>query len=152
MNKGVFILIFLLLCIVSVVSVGVSIYLYTNQNKAIVGQQNKLGDDEAMLAVIGTAIMLPEEKPTIISVTDREKLQDQEFFKKALNGDKVVIYEGIRRIFLYRPSLNKIIDIAPLVYNQPTPKSLSATPSPTKQATSSASVGAEEQGNFRLDQ
>ncbi len=161
MNKGLFLIMFVILCLVSVVSVGVSIYLYTNQNKTVSVATPKADDDATMLAVIGTAIVLPEETPTIISVTDREKLQDQEFFKKAQNGDKVVIYEGIRRIFLYRPTLQKIIDIAPLVFTKDVQATQSAarasvvqtptaTPLPTQQASSSGTLGVEEQGNFQL--
>ena len=161
MNKGVYIIIFLVMCVISIVSVGMSVYLYTRQGNPTSGSNSKLNDDAAMLAVIGTAIVLPDEKPTIISVTDREKLQDQEFFKKALNGDKVVIYEGIRRIFLYRPSVQKIIDIAPLIFTkdeQATPSARAvSTPSPTivpqltPQATSSSMIGVEERGNFELE-
>lgn len=155
MKKSVLLFSFILLCIVSAVSVGVSIYLYTNAQKIVTSKEPELSEEQTMIATLNNAMVLPEEKPTIISVTDREKLQDQEFFKKAQNGDKVVIYESIRRIFLYRPALKKIIDVAPLVYNQPKTATVSATPaiSPTKQATSSSSVvGEEEQGDFHLQQ
>lgn len=163
MNKTVLFISFLLVCAISIAAIVTSIYLYSNKSKKVevaVRQDKKTDDDTEMLSIIGAAIALPDEKPTIISVTDREKLQDQEFFKKAQNGDKVVIYEGIRRIFLYRPSARKIIDFAPLVYTSPSESRASAQTkisiTPTKnpeviQATSAGVLGVEEQGKFRLE-
>lgn len=70
-----------------------------------------------MLKTMATLIELPNEKPSIVTITDREKLQSQAFFQKALNGDKIIIYEAAKRVYLYRPSTKKVIDVAPLVLN-----------------------------------
>ncbi len=170
MKKSVVIIVFSLLSIVAIASLGVAIYSYSQvQSTKKTASSGAAGDDKKMLEAIASAMVLPSEAPTIITVTDREKLQDQEFFKKAQNGDKVVIYESIRRIFLFRPSINKIVDVAPLVFNeqqpvsQPAPTSADSTKSaqtvtPTipkaqtqPEASSAAgSIGAEEQGNFEL--
>ena len=65
---------------------------------------------------IGRFMELPQgEEPTLATVTDIEKLKDQEFFKSAVNGDKVLIYTQARKAILYRPSTEKIIEFAPLV-------------------------------------
>ena len=159
MKKSLIIVVFFLFAITTVASLGVAIYSY-NQIQTVQKSAPKpsVDADETMLTTIGSVIALPEEKPTIVNVTDRDKLQDQEFFKKAQNGDKVVIYETIRRIFLYRPSLNKIIDVAPLVFTGQQGATQSAqktSPTPTiqlqKEASDSAGVlGVEEQGNFQL--
>ena len=50
------------------------------------------------------------------------EITDQEFFQKAMNGDKIIVYELARRIILYRPGTGKVIDIVPLAYNTPTPQ------------------------------
>jgi hypothetical protein len=55
-----------------------------------------------------------DEDPTIASVVDTTKLADQPFFKKAQNGDKVLMYAQAKRAILYRPSTNKIIEVAPI--------------------------------------
>jgi hypothetical protein len=55
-----------------------------------------------------------DEEPTVATVTDREKLKDQEFFRNSQNGDKILIYVKARKAILYRPSANRIIDFAPL--------------------------------------
>ncbi len=58
---------------------------------------------------------LPESPlPTMATVTEKEKLQQQEFFQKAENGDKVLIYLSEGKAILYRPSTGKVIDVAPI--------------------------------------
>lgn len=54
------------------------------------------------------------ETPTVATVTDTNKLKGQSFFVLAKNGDKVLIYTQAKRAVLYRPSENKVIEIAPL--------------------------------------
>ncbi len=70
---------------------------------------------EELTAAVGKLIVLPEdEQPTIATVNDLKKLQDQPFFANAQLGDKVLIYTKARKAILYRPFENKIIELAPL--------------------------------------
>lgn len=80
-------------------------------------QQNpqQVSQDEVKRLVeqVGKLIALPEgETPTIATITDREKLKDVPFFTKAENDDKVLIYVNARKAFLYRPSSQKLIEVA----------------------------------------
>jgi len=59
------------------------------------------------------------ETPNVATITDVTKLQSQEFFKQAQNGDKLLIYEKNKLIVLYRPSKKRVIATAPVLYNQP---------------------------------
>jgi len=62
--------------------------------------------------IIGTSVELPRsERPTLATVTNEGKLNDQAFFREAKNGDKILIYPGASKAFLYRPSTGKIIDM-----------------------------------------
>lgn len=72
--------------------------------------QNRFSD-EAIMEKLSRIIVLPEEVPSIATVTDVEKLKNEPFFAKAQNGDKVIVYSQAKRALLYRPSENKIIDI-----------------------------------------
>jgi hypothetical protein len=85
--------------------------LTTNPQKVTQEENQKVIDAVAKLA------LLPEgETPTIATVTDADKLKaGQAFFAKAANGDKVLIYTQALKAIMYRPSENKIIEIAPLV-------------------------------------
>ena len=68
-----------------------------------------------LLANLAQFIVLPaDEEPSIATVTDPEKLRGQQFFANARQGDKVVIYVKAQKAILYRPSENKVIDVAPL--------------------------------------
>lgn len=75
---------------------------------------------EALVTALGKIIELPsDETPTIATISDKEKLKDQTFFKTALNGDKLFAYNTAMLAILYRPSTNKIINVAPIGINQP---------------------------------
>lgn len=68
---------------------------------------------------VGKLIDLPKgEDPTVATITDANKLKDQAFFKNAQNGDKVLIYSKAKKAILYRPSTNKVIEIAPINLGQ----------------------------------
>lgn len=67
---------------------------------------------DALLVAVGKHIRLPEEKPAIATVEDRNKLKDQPFFQHAEKGDKVLMYTETKKAILYRPSTDKIIEVA----------------------------------------
>src|SRR5438046_244646 len=57
---------------------------------------------------VSQLVELPNEQPTVATVSDASKLKGQQFFSKAQNGDKVLIFPTARRAVLYRPSTNKV--------------------------------------------
>lgn len=64
---------------------------------------------------IGKLMDLPkDEKPTVISVVDKEKVKSQPFFSKTENGDKVLVYTASKKAILYRPLTGKIIEVGPV--------------------------------------
>jgi hypothetical protein len=67
---------------------------------------------DALIEKVGMLIELPDERPTIATVSNVEALRaNQPFFEKAENGDRVLIYTGARKTIIYRESSNKIIDV-----------------------------------------
>lgn len=81
----------------------------TNPQEAVKEEKKQLQDK------VGKLVALPEgETPTIATVSDVNKLKSQAFFAKAENGDKVLIYTQAKKAVLYRPSINKVIEVAPV--------------------------------------
>jgi len=69
---------------------------------------------EALVSTVGKLTSLPDtEKPTIQTVTDAKLAKQQaDFYQKAENGDKALLYVNSRQAFLYRPSTNKVITVS----------------------------------------
>lgn len=70
---------------------------------------------------VGELVAIPDETPTLATVTDVSKLKKQAFFANAENGDKVLIFTTAKQAILYRPSTNKVIQIAPINTKTNTP-------------------------------
>ena len=162
MNIGLRIIVFTFVGLVVVGSLATAGYFY-RQYRLIVNNTQRAEEiqNQQILSTIKKVMDLPTEKPSIVTITDREKLQDQVFFQKAQNGDKIIVYEAARRIILYRPSTARIIDVAPLVYNNsPTNQSNAASvvqtenllPSPPIENTPGASPSAETKSNSSSEQ
>jgi len=115
-------LITIILAVLAVAGLAAGYYFYDRAENlsAELAEVNPEGgrseDDVAgLLSDIGKLIVLPEnEQPTVATVSDPDRLRDQEFFKNAKQGDKVLIYTNARKAILYDPIANKIIEVAPL--------------------------------------
>jgi hypothetical protein len=73
---------------------------------------NAANEVNALVKKISMHMALPSEKPTIATVENTKKLTNQTFFKNARNGDKVLMYTQNKKAILYRPSEDKIIEVA----------------------------------------
>jgi hypothetical protein len=77
-----------------------------------------------LIEKVSRLMELPNEKPTIATVEDNKKLASQAFFKKAQNGDKVLMYPKAKKAILYRPSIDKIMEVAYLNVQEQSEKTL----------------------------
>ncbi|HEX7041858.1 MAG TPA: hypothetical protein VF189_01280 [Patescibacteria group bacterium] len=128
-----------------ILAVGASIYFYLQYTQAqkLLKNPNLAAQEQnqALISAVGKLIDLPaSETPTIATVSDVNKLKGQAFFTNAENGDKVLIYTKAKKAILYRPSENKIIDVAPVNIGEattpvPTVTSKKVTPKPTAKPT-----------------
>lgn len=80
----------------------------SNPQAAAEDEANRIKDEVAQL------IELPNEKPTVATVVDVEKLKSQTFFANAQNGDRVLLFAQAKKAVLYRPSSKKIVEVAPI--------------------------------------
>lgn len=72
-------------------------------------------ENKALIAKVGKIIDLPEgEEPEVRTIVNKADLSGQPFFAKAENGDKILVYSQAKKAYIYRPSLNKIINVAPV--------------------------------------
>ena len=73
--------------------------------------------DESLLAVKNKIskhlILTQDEEPAMLTVTDKNKINTP-FLKQAENGDKMLIYQNAKKVILYRPSIDRIIDVGPV--------------------------------------
>lgn len=82
---------------------------------------------ERVVKELSKIMVVPDDPaPVLATVSDRDQLQDQPFFRQAENGDQVVIFPSSMRAVLYRPSEKRVVDMAPLT----TDASASAQPAP----------------------
>ncbi|MBP9667607.1 hypothetical protein KBD87_02270 [Candidatus Saccharibacteria bacterium] len=67
---------------------------------------------ERTIGKIEHHIVLPKgEEPALITVVDDKKLSSVYLKEFAKTGDKVLLYQNAKRIIVYRPSIDKIVDM-----------------------------------------
>lgn len=126
---------FLMVMVVFLIGVGLTAYLvriYPQVLGLSKGQAQLQAEVDTLLMEVGKLIALPsDEKPTIATVSDVEKVKEQAFFKNAQNGDKVLIYTNAKKAILYRPSEKKVVEVGSVNINQQPKTEIKETPEPT---------------------
>jgi len=115
-------MLWLIVVILFIIAIGTAAYFvnrYNESQKEVKRLSNPTeaakSEQQQLISKVGALTDLPKnETPTVATVTDISKLKGQAFFTNAQNGDKVLIYTGAKKAYLYRPSTNKIINIAPV--------------------------------------
>ena len=127
----------ILILLLLAASSGTAYYFYSKYQVA----QDKLDNPEIAAQTevkiltdqISKIMVLPvDEEPTVATVLEKDKIQDQPFFANAENGDKVIIYTKAMKAILFRPEENKIIEVAPIEISQPEATQGLEQTSPTK--------------------
>jgi hypothetical protein len=114
---------FLLSSLILIVIIGASgSYYFYKKNNAIKTTPDLQAkkETEALSLAVGKLMELPKnEIPTVAVISNKEKLKDQAFFKAAEDGDRLLAYNTAMIAVLYRPRINKIINVAPISFNLP---------------------------------
>lgn len=103
--------------IIALASLGVGGYFYNQYQSNLPQNIAKKNQAEArhLADEVGKFMLLPtDETPTVATITDITKLNSQQFFKYAKNGDKVLIYAKAQIAIVYNPNLHKIINVGPV--------------------------------------
>lgn len=119
-----------LLVATSILGIVGSCYFYGKYNAIKANPDLEAQEEtEALVLALGKLMELPQgETPAIATISDKEKLKEQPFFKNAENGDKLFAYNTAMVAIIYRPKTNKIINVAPITVNQPQNPAPEATP------------------------
>lgn len=106
----------LILVVLLVLTIAISGYLFFEVRSLKADPTAESREEaEELVAEIGKLIVLPEgEVPTVATVSDPERLQDQPFFANAQAGDKVLLYTVAKKAYLYDPRQKKLLEVAPI--------------------------------------
>lgn len=100
--------IILAVCMAALVLSLLIIFIYQNK------QQPDLNNVNTIISRAGNIYVLPtNETPALATVTDNSKISSS-FAGKVENGDKILIYQNNRKAIVYRPGINKIVDVEPV--------------------------------------
>jgi hypothetical protein len=97
----------IVLAVVCAAAVGVSVVLYRmyTDAHAETNKQTEVTDHVKTIAEV------PDEQPVIVSVSDKDKLSNKQLAGKVANGDTLLMYAEAKRLVIYRPSTQKIVDM-----------------------------------------
>lgn len=77
-------------------------------------QSQDMNNVSVVTAAVGRHYLLPEDEvPALATVEDKAKL-NSEFLRSAENGDKLLVYKNAKKVILYRPSIDRIIEVGPV--------------------------------------
>lgn len=103
----------IILTIIVVLGIGVYYYLQYQHQQMLLKNPVLASEviQENVIAKVQKLTPLPtNENPAIAKVTDISKLKNQPFFQNAKNGDFVLLYSQNKRVILYDPNANKIVE------------------------------------------
>lgn len=85
-------------------------YLVVKSNKSEVINQSDL------ILKISKLVILPTgEEPAVATINDAPSLiKEQVFYKNAINGDIVLVYQKAAKAIVYSPSRNIIVNVGPV--------------------------------------
>jgi len=101
--------------LLAVIGVLVWKYQQANNNEA---SKNKETSKRVIAEVSKLYFVPTNEEPTVALIQDKDKLGNQEFFKKANNGDYLLIYQKDKIALIYREKDNKLVNVGPVNLDQ----------------------------------
>lgn len=105
--------------LIVIVALAFSVFMFMQYREAKTKLQPAAASKKQVTSLVGSvaklAVVPTDETPTVITVLDAEKVNNQTFYADAKDGDKVLVFNKKKRAILYRPSTNQIVNIAPIV-------------------------------------
>lgn len=83
------------------------------------GRRSNLNDVDAVVSKVNKHYVLPvDETPALATVEDKTKV-NSEFLRVSENGDKLLIYKNAKKVILYRPSIDRVVEVGPVSIADP---------------------------------
>lgn len=102
-----------------VVVIGAAVFFYGEwqryRDDPVEAQEDQIQRDvNKVVRKVGKLMFLPEDEvPSLVTVDNKDEInENQEFFRLTEDGDKMLIYRQARKAILYRPKINKIVNVA----------------------------------------
>ncbi len=110
-----------ILIIIVIVVLGYAIFKKFNptNSSAVEGQ---LSDKEIKVLVdkVSKLINVPEETPVIATIIKADQLiVEQRFYVGSKDGDYLMVFPKAQKAIIYRESENKLINVGPIIVDQP---------------------------------
>jgi hypothetical protein len=106
-----------------------------NQLTSLDGQQELAQQEiDKVLDRVRIHMLLPDdEEPVMATVVDAQSLaQEQDFYKDASNGDRVIVYQKAQKAILYNPDKDIIVNVGPIFLDETQPAAESTTETSVK--------------------
>lgn len=99
----------ILITLVLLAAAALCVVLFLKYREAVDSNPNNI--EQKTVETVSKLVMVPDEKPTVVTVQDASKLSNPELASRAQDGDRLLVYPENRRVIMYRPSNGKIVDI-----------------------------------------
>ena len=104
---------------IAIIAICFGAFFYLKLNKIKIEDARKAKELSTLVSKVSLLYLFPEgETPTVATVSDPKLLKDQSFFSNSEKGDSVLLFLKAGKAVLYRPSINKIIEIVSIQDNQ----------------------------------
>lgn len=98
-----------ILSILLVVAIGAGGFWYWQYRQSVAkspqAEQQRWKDELDAVAIA------PKEEPVVTTVLDKNKLTNETLRSQAQNGDRIYIYAKNKRIILYRPAQQRVVNM-----------------------------------------
>ncbi|MEN9405493.1 MAG: hypothetical protein RLY47_452 [Candidatus Parcubacteria bacterium] len=84
------------------------------------GEEPTDDDVASILQAVSKHIILPEgEEPVVAKIINvDELLKTQQFYRGAINGDILLIYQATSKAILYSPSRDMLVNVGPIIADE----------------------------------
>lgn len=111
-KKNLFVLLVGVIVLLLIV-IGILVWKYQQSNNSESAKNQETS--KRIIGKVSNLYVVPtNEEPTVALIQDKQKLGNQEFFKKAGNGDYLLIYQKEKIALIYREKDNKLVNVGPV--------------------------------------